>query len=90
MGSNEGLGQKPSDFRCVPLTAMEHRKLHNQGEKSFWLSTGIDPYEVMTWLLYGWLIKRGYKDLEVPREGAGQFSYERIVAVAEAEHRSMV
>lgn len=42
-----GMGLKPSDFYCVPLTAEEHSKLHAHGEKSFWARHLQDPVDVI-------------------------------------------
>lgn len=30
-----GMGRKPSDWWCVPLSAEAHRELHSAGEKTF-------------------------------------------------------
>jgi hypothetical protein len=41
---NPGVGMKPDDCWCVPLTAAEHREQHAFGdEKGWWASKGIDP-----------------------------------------------
>lgn len=37
-----GMGLKPPDCLCVPLTASEHRLLHDMGERTFWLKNKID------------------------------------------------
>ncbi len=53
LGSNTGLGQKPDDWRTVPLCAGPHSNAdgqlgcHNRqhviGEATFWLNAKIDP-----------------------------------------------
>lgn len=49
-----GSGMKPSDFRCLPLTAEEHGHLHHVGEKRYWQLRGEDPFQliVMNLLVY--------------------------------------
>jgi hypothetical protein len=42
-----GTGMKPSDYWCLPLTAVEHTKLHQVGEEKYWKSHGIDPHEAI-------------------------------------------
>ena len=46
LGSGAGLGQKPSDWRAVPLCKDHHSQQHTIGERSFWqtyqLATGQD------------------------------------------------
>lgn len=64
MGGGGGMGIKPSDFRCVPLTDYEHRRLHQMGEKSFWRDVGVDPARVMIALLLQWLGRTPPLDLE--------------------------
>ncbi len=53
-----GMGLKPSDYRCVPLNQFYHRKLHDQGEKSFWQDHGICPEVYMADMLKEWLEAR--------------------------------
>jgi hypothetical protein len=38
-----GMGLKPSDYRCVPLTEVQHRQLHQMGEGAYWRKLGRDP-----------------------------------------------
>ncbi len=57
LGSNAGLGQKPSDFRCVPLTAEEHHRLHTQGELSYWQEKNDDPNVLIVSLMTCYLIE---------------------------------
>lgn len=35
IGSGAGMGQKPDDWRAVPLCSWHHRAQH-QGERTFW------------------------------------------------------
>lgn len=58
MGAGAGMGQKPSDFRTVPLTDRQHRDLHDHGEKGFWLRAVVDPEAVMLALLKVWVGSR--------------------------------
>ena len=39
-GSGAGMGQKPDDWRVVPLCSEHHRNQHIVGEQTFW--KGID------------------------------------------------
>jgi len=39
-GSNTGMGQKPDDWRVVPLCRTHHIQQHTVGEQTFW--KGID------------------------------------------------
>lgn len=43
MGNGGGMGIKPSDFRTLPLSADQHRRQHQVGEKAFWAALGISP-----------------------------------------------
>lgn len=36
MGSGAGMGQKPDDWRAVPLCRDCHREQHTAGEPAFW------------------------------------------------------
>lgn len=36
IGSGAGVGQKPHDFRAVPLCKKCHAEQHHIGEKTFW------------------------------------------------------
>lgn len=49
---NPGVGQKPSDFWCVPLCGRHHREQHEMGnEEKFWTEVAmIDPISVAPWL----------------------------------------
>ena len=43
LGSGAGMGQKPDDWRTVPLSKNCHAKQHVQGEDTFWRA-----YEVVS------------------------------------------
>jgi len=49
-----GMGMKPSDYLCVPLTSEEHHDLHTKGEPSFWSKWDSSPEEAVlsTQLMY--------------------------------------
>lgn len=51
MGQGGGMGLKPTDYRSLPLTDAEHKKLHQHGEAYFWLGAGVDPWAAMAVLL---------------------------------------
>jgi hypothetical protein len=55
MGNRAGMSQKPSDFFTVPLTDLEHKRLHHYGEAEFWAKVGVDPRRVMRTLLIWWM-----------------------------------
>ena len=38
-GTGGGMGLKPSDIYCVPLSFKEHKRQHDIGERTFW-----EPY----------------------------------------------
>ena len=40
LGSGAGMGEKPDDWRTVPLCAAHHTRQHEVGERTFW--AGID------------------------------------------------
>lgn len=42
-GGNPGLGSKPSDWRCLPLTRAFHTMQHGMKEMAFWSLLGIYP-----------------------------------------------
>lgn len=49
LGQGGGMGIKPSDYRTLPLHPLQHSRLHNIGEKTFWGQHGIDPWkEIIT------------------------------------------
>lgn len=41
-----GMGEKPDDKWCVPMTPDEHREQHAGSEREFWDKAGIDPLKV--------------------------------------------
>ena len=45
VGSKRGISQKPSDYRCIPMEASEHMRLHHLGEGVYWEQMGINPFE---------------------------------------------
>lgn len=42
MGSGAGIGQKPDDFRTVPLCREHHARQHEVGERTFWAGVDIE------------------------------------------------
>lgn len=64
-----GCGLKPSDYRTVPLCAVQHDALHNMGEKTFWKSNDIDidmlvGYFITKYMNEQSLSIRGFEALE--------------------------
>ena len=51
IGSDAGMGRKPSDYYAVPLCKSCHGLQHQMGERSFWGDVQIDPREVMAELI---------------------------------------
>lgn len=43
LGSNSGIGLKPSDYRALPLCSFCHDELHQHGEADFWTQHAIMP-----------------------------------------------
>lgn len=58
-----GMGLKPPDWMCLPITAVEHSKLHQTGEASYWKARGIDPVEMICMTLLVRLAARPSADL---------------------------
>jgi hypothetical protein len=55
MDANAGMGQKPCDYRVVPLCSDCHNRVHNGGgERAFWHNWGINPEIRMAALLVGY------------------------------------
>ena len=52
-----GMGLKPSDYMCVPLTAYLHALLHQQGERNFYSQYGINIEDQLKMLLLIYLAK---------------------------------
>jgi len=42
LGSGAGIGQKPDDFRTVPLCRDHHARQHEVGERTFWAGVDLD------------------------------------------------
>ena len=55
MGGNGGMGVKPSDYRGVPLRDIEHKLLHQNGERSFWQTYRLNPDEIIISLMIGYI-----------------------------------
>lgn len=41
-----GMGQRPDDAWCLPMTSDEHRSQHDANEAAWWKDRGIDPLAV--------------------------------------------
>lgn len=54
-----GTGLKPSDYLCVPLSSMQHQRLHNNGEVSFWKEWGQDPRDLVSMNLLIYMATKG-------------------------------
>ena len=66
MGGQAGIGQKPSDYRTVPLLASEHDCLHNSGEKLYWQSEKTDPEEKIAGMMLRYLRdERGLRGYDI-------------------------
>lgn len=50
-----GMALKPSDYRTVPLIPIEHARLHQTGEKSYWTKAQIIPEIAMADMLCDWM-----------------------------------
>lgn len=50
-----GVALKPSDYRTVPLTPLEHARLHQMGERAYWERAKIIPEIAMADMLCDWL-----------------------------------
>ena len=55
IGARRGISQKPSDYRCVPMEAQQHMKLHHMGEAKYWDSVGINPFQIALDILVAYL-----------------------------------
>ena len=51
LGSDGGMGMKPSDYYCVPLCRLHHGIQHHVGEKTFWEAAGKDPLAIIEELI---------------------------------------
>lgn len=75
-----GIGQKPSDYRCIPLTHDIHMELHSVGEVSTYMKYSIDPVLEMVNNLKGYL-ERILEDLPVEDQVA---LLEELIDIAES------
>jgi len=46
-GNQPGIGQKVSDYLTIPLTAMEHNKLHSGVEKEYYSENKLDTDQII-------------------------------------------
>ena len=53
-GDDGGMGQKPSDFTCIPLTPVEHRLYHQIGRERFEVRFGLNCRELVKRLNHAW------------------------------------
>ena len=53
-GHDGGMSMKSSDFSCVPLTHVEHMRLHALGRKQFEALHGIDIDAIVRRLNHCW------------------------------------
>lgn len=53
-----GMGIKPSDYRTIPITQMQHQKLHNQGESSFFIANKKDPNLIIMIKMFEYLLTK--------------------------------
>lgn len=51
LGSDGGLGRKPSDWFAVPLCRDCHATQHRVGERTFWLRREKDPEAIIAELI---------------------------------------
>jgi len=57
IGQNGGMGLKPNDYRCIPLTADKHGELHHMGEKTFYEYYTTNPDDEMVGNLESYLTR---------------------------------
>lgn len=55
IGTDGGVGQKPSDCFCLPLCSEHHRRQHQIGERSFEKETGISMKAMADQMWNSWL-----------------------------------
>ena len=65
IGNHAGMGQKPSDFRVLPLKGYLHRKLHTMGERSFYDHYDINPDMECNKLLIKYIISKSKNEREL-------------------------
>jgi len=62
IGNDAGMGQKPSDYRCIPLHHRLHtgtiNAIHNIGEDKFFRERNLDPDEIIINLLLNYIKER--------------------------------
>jgi hypothetical protein len=61
-GDDGGMGQKPSDYSCIPLTFEEHCEYHNIEREAFESRYGISCRQIVgdlnrLWFKYARLVK---------------------------------
>lgn len=67
IGSGAGIGQKPDDWRCVPLCRDCHAQQHRFGEPNFWCDyEGLHGHTVED--VIAELIKTSPKRADIERE----------------------
>jgi hypothetical protein len=64
IGTDGGMGMKPSDFYCTPLCRECHTKQH-MGEVTFWQQVGKDPLAIIEALIRTSPVRR---EIEAHRE----------------------
>lgn len=67
IGTDGGMGLKPSDLYCTPLCRDCHAKQH-MGEVTFWREVGKDPLEIIEELIRTSPVRR---EIEAHREQQG-------------------
>jgi len=82
IGQGGGMGLKPSDYRCIPLTADQHGALHQMGERTYYNNFQVDPDVEMSDNLQSYLI-RTLEDME-PSEKV--VLLEKLIELAEDEN----
>jgi hypothetical protein len=70
IGTDGGMGLKPSDFFAVPLCGGSdgsgcHQRQHTIGERTFWREVGKDPLEIIEELIRTSPVRR---EIEAHRE----------------------
>jgi Protein of unknown function (DUF968) len=51
LGGDGGMGLKPSDYRCIPLTAFQHVKLHAMVESEYYKMFELSVEKLMISLM---------------------------------------
>ena len=57
-----GMGLKPPDYYCIPITAEEHSKLHATGERSYWERHRENPESLVTMTMLCYLATKPSDD----------------------------